>query len=86
MRPLQFNLFGGSIQALFHWKSVMSLFPAGQSLVWQRASEWSTVSDSQVQGQDWTYQPLAGLAGLFDHLVKGEREEAVRVWYGNAEQ
>ena len=28
----------------------------------------------------------AGPAGPFDHLLKGEREEAVRVWYGNAEQ
>ena len=30
--------------------------------------------------------PGLGLAGPFDHLVKGEREEAIRVWYGNAEQ
>ena len=47
---------------------------------------WLVGSDSQVPGQDRRGRPLVGPAWLFDHLVKGEREEAVRVWYGNAEQ
>ena len=47
---------------------------------------WLVGRDSQVPGPDWTCRPRIGAAGPFDHLVKGEREEAVRVWYGNAEQ
>ena len=42
--------------------------------------------DSQAQCLDQTSLSQAGPAGQFDHLDEGEREDAVRVWYGNAEQ
>ena len=38
-----------------------------------------------VLDKPWVWPAGPTQAGLLDHLVKGEREEAVRVWYENAE-
>ena len=54
--------------------------------VYNREATCEYSRDSQVPGPDRTSRPRVGPAGPLDHLVKGEREEAVRVWYGNAEQ
>ena len=62
-----------------------------EGLRWNHLSPlWSGACDVTLQSSpgsdlDWPVPPLAGQAGPLDHLVKGEREEAVRVWYGNAE-